>query len=778
MLASLLCIFAVPAFASGGQIWYCTTGDTAKNNKTFNDPSYWHLDDGTTVMTEFSTEDAYYAYNTMYLQNAPLFSGGTLHLGSVDDVQSASFSIYGGNINCSGKGICLEKGKITCNRYPSGGSSSHTLAGTVNVLSPRSSPFEVAYNYGTTTLYATGVVSGAVDTALFVNGKDKTNAALVFTDVSKYCGLMTVTSTVENTSSTFGTKLQFRGTSFPGSLDMSRGTVLQMHSDAGSAAMTISNMTFRAGSRIVIGGTSAAHNSFEATGSLMAEPGVEIVLNFAVPISTETNTIVLLSAPVGGDNFTKDDFVLDASKSDWKQVCRLDTVVDNGVKSLVAVFDPLVQQSDAYGYEYEFRNDEGYKASSMTNATHWSDSRVPHGGVRYYTSRHLRTVYAPDVAGVFPGLSLTLEGGSLRVFNSEYTVTNLIVSGGRIQYGNIGDTTKPFHSEMISLRDGNTLQFETYLGRGIDIDSEISGNGRLLFCGISREATTSPSAHYILRKPNDDFIGTICVSQFVGGANSDFSSKFQTLRIADGRCLGGRLPEFNPEALTLARFSRLQVLGPGKVTLDDGLNRGIYIQGCGRFYVNQTDGTNDTLICNWPITMNGALYKEGVGRLELGGTASFQGDGEIGDTPRANSNLFFVSNGSIVPRRHNCCDGMAVSFSNGTKLVIPVDSQNVDLMKYGLYNVKAGGSISIAETLSVEFDTSASLVPPALDFTVGLVTVTNTVAATDAVRGKLKLGSRPYKNYRVTLIETLDVEHDVVVFSARMEQSGVILIVR
>ena len=379
---------------------------------------------------------------------------------------------------------------------------------------------------------------------------------------------------------------------------------------------------------------------------------------------------------------------------------------------------------------------------------------------------------------MFPGLSLTIEGGSLRIFNSEYTVTNLIVSGGGIQYGNIGDTTRPFHSEMISLRDGKTLTFETYLGHGIDIDSEISGNGHLWFSGIRREATSSPSAHYILRKPNEDFVGTVCVSQFVTGANSsysDFTSKFQTLQIANGKCLGGRLPEFNPEALTLAKFSRLRTIAP-TVTLEDGLNRGVYIQGCGRFFVDPADGA-DTLVCNWPITMNGAFYKEGEGRLELGGTVSFQGEDAIGDTPRANSNLFFVSKGSLVPRRHNCCDGMAVSFSKGTKLVIPVDPQNADLTKYGLYNVKDGGSVSIAETLSVEFDTSASPEPPALDFTVGLVTVTNTVAATEAVRGKLKLDPRPYKNYRASLVETLDSEHDVVVFSAKLERSGFILMV-
>ena len=774
--AVVLCFGAAPAFCSGGQTWYCTKNDTGRDYQSFKTPSYWHLSNGT-EMTEFSSEDDYYLCNTTYFSGSPTFPGGPLHLGSVVENRSVTISIYSGNINTHG--VFLENGVITCNR--SSTPSYHTLSGNMTVVSPRSAPFRVLYNYNSAAFLVPGAVTGGEDTALKFSGGAKTGVSATFTDVSAYHGLITATSTVENTSSTFGFMLSFKCSSFPGSIDISRGTVLQMDSSVANTAMTMSNMTFRAGSRVVITGTSAAHSSFAATDSVTVEPGVEVMLNFAVPTSPETNTLVLISAPTDRANFTKDDFVLDASKSDWKQLYHLDTVVENGVKSLVAVFEPLVWQSNSYPYEYEFRNNEEYKASSMTNATHWSDNLVPHGGVRYCASYSLRTVYDPYVVGVFPGLSLILEGGSLRVFNSEYTVTNLIVSGGTIQYGNIGDTTKPFHSEMISVRDGKTLTFETYLGHGIEIDSEISGNGQLWFSGVRREATSSPAAHYILRKPNPDFVGTVCVSQFVTGANSiysDFSSKFQTLRIANGKCLGGRLPEFDPAALTLAKFSRLQVLGPNNVELEDGLNRGVYIQGCGRFYVNTTNGTNDTLVCNWPITMNGALYKEGAGRLELGGAVSFQGEDAIGDTPRANSNLFFVSNGSIVPRRHDCCDGMAVSFAAGTKLVIPVDPQNADLSKYGFYNVKAGGSVSIAETLAVEFDTTASPEPPAIDFTVGLVTVTNTVAATEAVRGKLRLDARPYKGFRATLVETPDNERGVVVFSAKIAQRGIMLILR
>jgi hypothetical protein len=325
--------------------------------------------------------------------------------------------------------------------------------------------------------------------------------------------------------------------------------------------------------------------------------------------------------------------------------------------------------------------------------------------------------------------------------------------------------------------EGKSLGFETFLGRGIEIDSEITGSGDLVFRGPSRNgATSAPGAYYILRKPNENFFGTVRVSQF-DVAYLDFASKFQTLRIADGRCLGGTLPELNPEALFLGHYSRLTVIGPS-VELEAGRNRGVYVEGCGRFFVDKTAGSNDLLVCNWPITLNGALYKEGSGRLELGGAAYFQGEDSIGDTPRANSNLFFVAGGSLMPRRHDCCDGMAISFSSGTKLVIPIGAGNAELAKYGLYNAKEGGSMAIDGKLDVELDASAAATPPSYNFTVGLVTVTNTPSATAAVRGKLNVTASPYSGYRAKVVETLDPDNDVVVFAANVRHYGMTLRIR
>ena len=211
---------------------------------------------------------------------------------------------------------------------------------------------------------------------------------------------------------------------------------------------------------------------------MTAEPGVEIYLNFDVPVSKDEQRIVLLSAPVENADFTEGDFTLNASQSDWKHHCHLETTVEDGVKSLVAVFEPLVQQTGSYPYEYEFKNTEAYRASSMTNAARWSDGEIPHGGVHYWTTTNLRTPYYPNEPGVFPGKSFALDGGAIRIFHNEYTITNLIVNGGTVQFVN---TCKTSHCERITIMDGKRLSVETYLGNIIEF-APLKTNRLYLMC--------------------------------------------------------------------------------------------------------------------------------------------------------------------------------------------------------------------------------------------------------------------------------------------------------
>ena len=770
-LAVLLGVAAVGAMsvlADGGQVWYCTTYDSAYND-AFTKPAKWHLADKTPA-TAFSDEDVYISNNGLRLSQAPEFPGKALHLGSVSEGLTSSYILlYSGNIKTARDGLFLENGKITLNRAANSG---HNLTGPVTVIAPATEPFRFNSNYTGCSLNITGSVTGDEGTGVLL-GCSVAKLGFAFTDVSGYKGLIAVTSEVDAASSDMGVTLTLKNTSFPGGVDMGRKTALKTDGDAKGAEMSIGSMTLRAGSRIIIGGTATAHNIYRASKSVSAEEGVELVLDFEVPISYETNTLVLLSAPIGAADFTKDDFVLDASKSDWRQSYALDTVVADGVKSLVVVFEPLVIQIKTFSYEYEFRNNADYRPSSMDDPTHWSNNQVPQGGLRYSTKSNLRAPYDFSQPGVFPGSCLIVDGGAFRIFNDGYTVTNLTLRGATLEWGSGG--TSPRHLvcdrlEILPGEDGAASSIGTYLGYGIVLDTELTGSGDLRFRGVNRSGmTTSPSGNYTLSKPSTNFFGAITVMQY-DTTYLDFNSKFQTLKIADGRALGGKLEVFNPAALTLSRYSRLQVTDDA--TLDTTYNRGVMIDGCGRFFVDP----DKTLVCDWPLTMNGAFHKEGKGRLELGGTVSFQGEDAIGDVPQANSNLFFVSAGTLVPRRHNCCDGLAMEFAKGTKLVIPIDPSNGDLAKYGLYNVKEGGSITIVDTLAVDFDLATCVEPPAQEFSVGILTVPKD--AVGNVRGKLMVNKHPYPHFRAEIVEVPDDAHDAVIFTANVKQAGMLLLVR
>jgi hypothetical protein len=118
-----------------------------------------------------------------------------------------------------------------------------------------------------------------------------------------------------------------------------------------------------------------------------------------------------------------------------------------------------------------------------------------------------------------------------------------------------------------------------------------------------------------------------------------------------------------------------------------------------------------------------------------------------------------------------------MSFAKGTKLVVPVVPADANLMKYGLYNVKEGGSVAIADALAVDFDLSASDEPPVKEFTLGIITVP--VASAENIRGRLKLGATTYKGYRrAKLDEISDETLGTVTFVGRFVQDGLSVIVR
>ena len=219
------------------------------------------------------------------------------------------------------------------------------------------------------------------------------------------------------------------------------------------------------------------------------------------------------------------------------------------------------------------------------------------------------------------------------------------------------------------------------------------------------------------------------------------------LFISDERNLGGKRYDFAWDALLIKQYSDLFLLND--VTFTDGWNRGIAIGNIGRIHTP----SNLTLTVWRPLNVNGNLVKEGNGTLALGGPLTFGGAAQSA-TPTAGANLLTAMGGFVKPLATNAFDGLAITFTNNAALKVDGMSADAGLLKYGLVNVKeTTAPVSLAPnqaTLPVTVDFGAATEPPAVQWTVGLVTLDTTKA--EALKPQMVLSNpAPFKNWRGTL---------------------------
>ena len=109
--------------------------------------------------------------------------------------------------------------------------------------------------------------------------------------------------------------------------------------------------------------------------------------------------------------------------------------------------------------------------------------------------------------------------------------------------------------------------------------------------------------------------------------------------------------------------------------------------------------------------MGGELVKLGGGVLSLGGRISFI-DGNPATQPEEGTNRLSVAEGALRVASAKACNGMEISFGNGTYLIVDVSSGG-EIAELGLYNVAWNLPIRLGEgmgVLPVEFE-----LPPFFD---------------------------------------------------------------
>lgn len=402
----------------------------------------------------------------------------------------------------------------------------------------------------------------------------------------------------------------------------------------------------------------------------------------------------------------------------------------------------------------------------------WSNESYPTDDTASgYSS--LRTIYTPTGGSyAFPGRLLLLVNAQIYMFASSYgfVCDDFEWRAGGINASiSVGDPAGPVRKDengttcnccdvrgKIRVPTGfmNTLQ--SYGARTvIRIESDLIGGGDMTVQTINYAGDYKNDKGFVeFAACNTNFTGKVKVS------TADNTTKYANLGIvvpnweqrvslfvSDERNLGGRRDEFAWDALYLDQYSDLFPLND--VTFTDGWNRGIAIGNIGRMLV-----TNGLTLAIWrPLNVNGNLVKEGGGTLALGGTLTFGGSAQSA-TPTSGANLLTAMGGFVKPLATNAFDGLAITFTNNAALKVDGAPADAGLLKYGLVNVKeATAPVALAPnqaTLPVTVDFGAATEPPAVQWTVGLVTLDTTKA--EALKLQMALSNpAPFQNWRGAL---------------------------
>ena len=764
-------LIAGAALNASAETWYfngdVTLDEGTSGERGFVSAGKWKDASGNAA-TAFNSSDTYVVRNNSRLRilatdNNNSFAGGPIYFGDLS---------YGGNSKVGRirheqalvtfpEGIHFVKGSYQISINNAALRDSRLSAGRIDVDSLASDPFQFVTRgedlandpngrYSNRRLLINAPLYSGSEAGILIGDTSATGGGTNFTivlagDCSNYKGRISVKPR-RNLGAAFGnwdTCLMLADTMVDGTIGIYGGSAIEArkyryiatsYATGDVAEGTVGTLELAANSVIVVSGdTTTPTNSIihvRDSLSLMAPVAVNIKYD---PTMAVTNKVTILTAPASS-TLDAADFVLSVDTVNYISNYSLAVENDGETKSLVAVFEPIVSQISNYDKESTKEKaidsfPEGY--SSLTNAAAWSDTREPHSGVHYISARNLRTLVHQSSDYDFPGLSFTKAGGQLTLFTKSFRVPKFITLGSPVIW--IGAWTESgIVADMFEAVSG-TVDLGAYCDKTLTIDAEIVGAANLLIRGVSGTSATKGS--YVLTGINTNFVGNITVSHREQRSGRwDFDTHFQTLYVNDGRNLGGAKEAFDANALTIKDMARLAVTN-ANVTLAAGLNRGLYIDGIGRLYVQEPGA----LTVNWPRRIHGTMFKEGNGTLALGGdgvNADVYIDG--GQSADATNRLFVVTNGFVKALSAGCVDGLTVSLAANatTGLKLDYTTADADLAQFGFKNVATDtpfvGTIDvIVENYSREaYDTVKRR-------KLGLITVKTSAA--DGVAGSINL---------------------------------------
>ncbi len=466
---------------------------------------------------------------------------------------------------------------------------------------------------------------------------------------------------------------------------------------------------------------------------LAVEDGVVVRLNYK-PVASTTGcetTNVVLRGPVGTRidpakfTFAPDEAYEPAAGKSvdvYPQRAHLVVTTDaEGRDSLCVVVEPIVV-SVAGDSSSETEPPANIASTVFEDGTKWSDGRAPHGGA-HYVLKHCGNFPVQSAEYVFPGKTLFHVGHYfLQRRSCDVTISNFVRSAGNSYSMGIGGSRIDLRGKL-ALK--NNFSINTYASDCLNIHSDISGSGDIKLAPFW---STAWAGFLGLYGDNSAWTGRVVAT----GSKTDYTSfRCYTIRVRDGRGLGGALPEMAYDALYLGQRSKLYA--EESLTLAADVNRGLWVTNVACVAV-----TNDCeMKVLWPVTLDGELIKEGDGTLALGGALKFH-DGAGGVTDELPEDegrrLFSLKEGAVKPLSANAFDGMSIVARAGTKIVLDLAAADAGLKASGLRNVRtrtpfaleSGNSAKIP--LVFEGATDEAMAALAGGAGLGLITVASDVA--------------------------------------------------
>ena len=695
-LAALLLMVGVLA-VQAGDTYYLAVPDTYANDDVLTTPSFWTNVTGVAA-TEFGVNDTFAFGATLSARaivptpsSATVFPGGVLQLGNASARGPGTLNLFG---DMTFPLLKLSYGVLLS--YCNSGKT-NSVHGKIEVLNStvrwgaggkgrlRQTQFIDAELVGDS--------SSVLDTHVrYADSKgDKYESLVLAGDCSGFSGTIKLKRGRATDGSVlswpdYWAKLELATENFsmPGTVTIAKGCLLDVNTASASIkslSMGVSDIAPDLSPTALLkilqvpGG-----NGFKVTQSLTLNSDVTLVVSLAPRTGhATTNVFPVFTVPLSASlDWSRIGIVVE--EGPYPVAGSYLTVVTNttaGTESLSLVEPPVVKlvKTDAKAKEADSTTGADDSLSAFVKAASWSDNETPHSGAEYLmecldgTSTFLRTK-TELTAQTFDGDSLTvgnkcyfytfstnLSMKALRLLDGSHLCTGSTVNNGK--YARIDAPVEVPPNSVVHLAP-------YYLAR-LTFVKPISGSGKLLVEGTDigssyRKAITRLAAD------NSGFFGTIEVKQHIR-----YDARYtngQYLEFTDANNLGGPLPTFNGEALTLGDLSALTPLV--SVTLDAASNRGLYVTDSGA--VNVTNA-NTTLTLNWPLKVKGTMEKWGPGTLALGGTLTTNGACRLE-----------VRQGAIQPLAPDALNGLTLSFAAGGTLL------------FDLANLPANGMRNLVET--------------------------------------------------------------------------------